>query len=78
MGIGVLMMRNFDYRFELLTRQIDIIQRKVEAFDSIRFKIKEWSITVFSGFIIFSAKEKIILYPLLSSGYLSHFLKISK
>ncbi len=58
------MKNKFDYKFELLLKEIDLLQRKVESYDSIAFKIKGWAVTIFSGFLIVSAKENRIDYLL--------------
>ncbi|WLE97636.1 MAG: hypothetical protein QTN59_02110 [Candidatus Electrothrix communis] len=51
----------FQYKFELLKQEIEILQNGIRTYDGILFTIKGWSITVFSTFIFFAAdKQKTI------------------
>ena len=52
----------FDYKYELLLKEIDILQSNIRSYDSIIFTIKGWCITIFSGFLFFSAKENQAIY----------------
>lgn len=57
----------FDYKYELLLKEIDILQGGIRGYDSILFTIKGWSITIFSAFIFFVAKEDEALYLILAA-----------
>ena len=57
----------FDYKYELLLKEIDILQSNIRSYDSIIFTIKGWSITIFSGFLFFSAKENQTVYLLFAA-----------
>lgn len=72
----------FQYKFELLKQEIDILQNGIRTYDNTLFMIKGWSITIFSAFITFAAdKDKpvfliycgisIMLFWLLDSIYKS-------
>lgn len=48
----------FDYRYELLLKEIELLQKRIGDFDTLQFNIKSWSITLFSGFVFLALKEK--------------------
>jgi hypothetical protein len=48
----------FEYKFKLLLKEIDVLQNGIRSYDSILFTIKGWAITVFSAFVLFAAKEE--------------------
>jgi len=48
----------FDYKFELLLKEIEVLQNGIRSYDSILFTIKGWAITIFSAFVLFASKEQ--------------------
>ncbi|NMF57481.1 hypothetical protein [Pseudanabaena yagii] len=72
----------FQYKFELVKQEIDLLQSGIRNCDSSLFTIKGWAITIFSTFIFFAADKKqplfllfcamaIVLFWLLDSTYRS-------
>ncbi len=55
----------FDYKFELLVNEINILQGGIRNYDSILLVIKGWAIISFSGFVFFSLREKRPIYLLI-------------
>lgn len=47
----------FDYRYEILLKEMETLQANIRGFNQILFRIKGWAVTVFSGFIFFGVKE---------------------
>jgi len=52
----------FQYRFELLKQEIEILQARIGSYDTILLTIRGWTITIFSAFIFFSAQAKQPIY----------------
>lgn len=52
----------FEHEWQLLMKEIDILQNSIRSYDTILFQIKGWAITIFSGFVYFVAKEKEPIY----------------
>jgi hypothetical protein len=52
------MVDEFNFKFELLKREMDAVQSGIRTYGQVQFTIKGWAITLFSGFIFFAAKEK--------------------
>ncbi len=48
----------FQYRYDLLKQEIDILQEGIRQYDSALFTIKGWAITIFSAFIFFAADKR--------------------
>lgn len=46
-----------EYRFQLLTQEMSLIQQRIGDFDGILFRIKSWAITLLSTFVLFSLSE---------------------
>lgn len=55
----------FDYKFELLINEINVLQSGIRNYDSILLVIKGWAITSFSGFVFFAIREKKPIYLLI-------------
>jgi len=55
----------FDYKFELLLNEINILQSGIRNYDSILLIIKGWAITSLSGFVFFALREKRLIYLLI-------------
>lgn len=47
----------FDYQFDLVLKEIEVLHSGIRNFDSTFIKIKSWAITTFSAFIFFSIRE---------------------
>jgi hypothetical protein len=56
------MKNEFDYRFDILMKELDIIVSSIRSYDSILFRIKSWAVTIFSGFVLFAAKDHSSVY----------------
>ena len=52
----------FDYKFELLKQEMEILQNGIRAYDSNLFTIKGWAITIFSASVFFTAQAKQPVY----------------
>ena len=52
----------FEYKCDFLKFELGELQNSIRTFHGYLFIIKGWSITVFSGFILFAAKEHKVLY----------------
>ncbi len=48
----------FQYKFELLKQEIDILHSGIRSYDGVLFTIKGWAITVFSAFIVFTVDKQ--------------------
>jgi len=54
----------FDYRFDLLTKEMDHLQEAIREHDKILFAIRGWALTIFSTVALFAIKdEKSSLIP---------------
>ena len=58
----------FDYKFELLKQEMEILQNGIRTYDSNLFTIKGWAITVFSAAIYFSLQARRPVYLVLSAA----------
>lgn len=47
----------FDYQYELLLKEVDILQSAIREYDKTLFTIKGWAITIFSAFVFFIAEK---------------------
>jgi hypothetical protein len=47
----------FDYKFDLLMKEIDMLQGSIRAFQTTLFMIKGWAITTYSAIVLFALKE---------------------
>ena len=47
-------LRDTDFRLAWIEREVAILERKIEFFDDLSFKIKGWAITVWSALISFA------------------------
>ena len=72
----------FQYRYDLLKQEIDVVQSGIRQYDGILFTIKGWAITIFSAFVFFAADKhqpkflifctiSVVLFWLLDSTYRS-------
>lgn len=57
----------FEYKYEILLKEVDNLQSGIRNYDTLLFRIKGWAITVFSGFIFFAAKENEPFYTFLGA-----------
>lgn len=48
----------FDYQFEILIKEYDALQANIRNYDDILFRIKGWAITIFSGIVLLTLKER--------------------
>ena len=48
----------FDYQFELMLKEIDYLRKRLDSYDDISFKIKGWSITLWSALTVYGIKGK--------------------
>ena len=46
-----------EYRFNLLTQEMKLIQQRIGDFDGMLFRIKGWATTLFSTFVLFALGE---------------------
>ncbi len=48
----------FQYKFELLKQEMDMLQSGMRNYDGFLFTIKGWAISIFSAFIFFAADKQ--------------------
>ena len=49
----------FEYKIEILLKETEMLSSNIKHLDDILLRIKNWGITFFSGFIIFSFTSKV-------------------
>jgi hypothetical protein len=57
----------FEYKYEILIKEVDNLQSGVRNYDTLLFRIKGWAITVFLGAMFFAAKENEPTYAFLGA-----------
>lgn len=46
------MRSKFEYQFELLKQEIDVLQNSIRAYDSMIMEVKKWAVAIYSSFLI--------------------------
>ena len=46
------MRSKFEYQFELLKQEIDVLQNSIRAYDSMIMEVKKWAVAIYSGFLL--------------------------
>lgn len=46
------MKSKFEYQFELLKQEIDVLQNSIRSYDSMIMEVKKWAVTIYSGFLL--------------------------
>lgn len=52
----------FEYKYDLLLKEIDLLQSGIQNHDVLVFTIKGWAVTGFSAFAFFAARERTPIY----------------
>ena len=63
------MQSKFEYQFELLKQEIDVLQTSIRNYDSMVMEVKKWAVAIYSGFLVIklnSENAKILAYGLIS------------
>ncbi|MFP3939735.1 MAG: hypothetical protein ACLF0P_05460 [Thermoanaerobaculia bacterium] len=56
----------FEYRFQILLKEYELLQQNIRAHDTVVFQIKGWAITLYSASVVLSVNQKARIYLALS------------
>ena len=49
----------FEYKIEILLKEVEILSSNIKHLDNILFRVKNWGVTFFSGFVIFAFSSNV-------------------